>query len=129
MQSSIAEEKKDQRAFRVIVVGAGIAGLTLSNALQRAGIDHVVLEKHRNVVYPSGASIGIWPNGSRLLDQLGCLESIKKSCSEMEVSYNRDQKGKAFITSKLFDEIIKRFVVPIFDIAKYSLLSDTRFRS
>ena len=108
---SIDETKK--RPFRVIVVGAGIAGLTLSNTLQRAGIDHIVLEKHRHVVHPSGASIGIWPNGSRLLDQLGCLESIKKTCSEMKISYNRSADGKAFITSKLFDEIIKRFVCHI----------------
>lgn len=111
----IDETKK--RPFRVIVVGAGIAGLTLSNALQRAGIDHVVLEKHKQVVHPSGASIGIWPNGSRLLDQLGCLKLIKKACSEMKISYNRNPDGKAIITSKLFDEIIKRSVYHIFEIA------------
>src|SRR2546423_101370 len=29
---------------RVIVVGAGWAGLTLANALRNAGVDHVVLE-------------------------------------------------------------------------------------
>ncbi|ORY03474.1 hypothetical protein BCR34DRAFT_617773 [Clohesyomyces aquaticus] len=101
-------DEKNKRPFRVVVVGAGIAGLTLSNALQRAGIDHVVLEKHKQVVHASGASIGIWPNGSRLLAQLGCLDSIKKACSKMKVSYTRNSDGKAFITSKLFDEISKR---------------------
>lgn len=97
-----------KRPFRVIVVGAGIAGLVLSNCLQRAGIDHVVLEKHRDIVYPSGASIGIWPNGSRLLQQLGCLEALRSACSEMTVAYNRMPDGRAIVVSKLFDEIIQR---------------------
>jgi len=98
-----------ERPFRVIVVGAGIGGLVLSNSLQRAGIQHIVIEKHRNVVYPSGASIGVWPNGSRLLSQLGVLDFVKNACSEMNVSYNRTPNGKAIIESKLFDEIIARY--------------------
>jgi 2-polyprenyl-6-methoxyphenol hydroxylase-like FAD-dependent oxidoreductase len=98
----------EERAFRVVVVGAG--GLVLSNALQRAGIDHVVLEKHKEIVWPSGASIGIWPNGSRLLDQLGCLEAVQNACAEMTVSYTRSPDGKAVTVSKLFDEIVERFV-------------------
>jgi len=102
-----ATERKE-RPFRVVVVGAGIAGLVLSNSLQRAGVDHVVIEKHRDIVYPSGASIGVWPNGSRLLSQLGVLDSLKNACSEMNVSYNRTPNGKAIIESRLFDEIISR---------------------
>lgn len=62
-----------KRLFRVVVVGAGVAGLVPSNALQWAGIDNVVLEKQKKIAWPSGASIGIWPNGCRLLDQLECL--------------------------------------------------------
>ncbi|KAJ5694682.1 hypothetical protein N7536_005094 [Penicillium majusculum] len=100
--------ERKARPFRVIVVGAGIAGLTLSNALQKAGIDHVVLEKHAQVVYPSGASIGMWPNGARLLDQLGCLASIEETCFQMTVSYTRNPDGKAIIVSELFDEIVER---------------------
>jgi 2-polyprenyl-6-methoxyphenol hydroxylase-like FAD-dependent oxidoreductase len=100
----------DKRPFRVVVAGAGVAGLVLSNALQRAGIDHVVLEKHKEIVWPSGASIGVWPNGVRLLDQLGCLEAVQDDCAEMTVSYTRNPDGKAVGVSKLFDEIVKRSV-------------------
>ncbi|KID93459.1 FAD binding domain protein, partial [Metarhizium majus ARSEF 297] len=96
-----------KRPFRVVVVGAGVAGLVLSNALQRAGIGHIVLEKHKEIVWPSGASIGIWPNGCRLLDQLGCLEAVQNACAEMTVFYTRDPDGKAVTVSKLFDEIVK----------------------
>lgn len=100
------------RPFRVIMVGAGIAGLTLSNALQQAGIDHVVIEKHKQVVNPSGASIGVWPNGARLLDQLGCLESIEKICSDMTVAYTRNPDGQAITVSSLFQETVKRLTPP-----------------
>jgi 2-polyprenyl-6-methoxyphenol hydroxylase-like FAD-dependent oxidoreductase len=43
--------------FRVIVVGAGVVGLTASHCLQHAGIDHVVLEKRNDVAPAEGASI------------------------------------------------------------------------
>jgi 2-polyprenyl-6-methoxyphenol hydroxylase-like FAD-dependent oxidoreductase len=65
-----------RECFRVIISGGGIAGLSLANALQHAGIDYVLLEA-RGVIAPQvGASIGINPNGSRILDQLGCYDEI-----------------------------------------------------
>jgi len=53
--------------FRVIVVGGGVAGLTASHALQKANIDHVVLERHLEPAPPAGASIAIYPHGARIL--------------------------------------------------------------
>lgn len=44
-------ETELDKSFRVIIVGAGISGLTWSNALHKAGIKHVVLEKHSRVVF------------------------------------------------------------------------------
>lgn len=63
--------------FRVIIVGGGIAGLTLANALQNAGIDFLVLEGRSEIAPSIGASIGLFPNGSRILDQLGCYEELE----------------------------------------------------
>ncbi|KAK8102443.1 hypothetical protein PG984_015589 [Apiospora sp. TS-2023a] len=94
--------------FRVVVVGAGVAGLVLSNALQRAGIDHVVLEKHKEIVWASGASIGIWPNGARVLDQLGCFDAVQNACADMTAFYTRGSDGKALNVSHLFDLITER---------------------
>ncbi|KAF2101574.1 FAD binding domain protein [Rhizodiscina lignyota] len=62
--------------FKVVIVGGGIAGLALANELQCAGIDFVLLER-RSVIDPQvGASIGMLPNGSRILDQVGCYEDV-----------------------------------------------------
>ncbi|KAK2749197.1 putative secondary metabolism biosynthetic enzyme [Myotisia sp. PD_48] len=97
-----------QRGFRVIVAGGGIAGLAMSHALSKANIDHVVLEKQSQVVYPSGASIGLWPNSMRFLDQIGCLDDIKKICAKMHTSYNRLPNGAPLVVSQLFDMITSR---------------------
>ncbi|KAI1649192.1 FAD binding domain protein [Daldinia loculata] len=65
------------RPFRVIVVGGGIAGLVASNCLQRAGIDHVVLEKRAEIAPAEGASISLYSNSARILHQIGCLEAVE----------------------------------------------------
>jgi FAD dependent monooxygenase len=51
------QENAQQRPFKVIVVGAGLVGLSLSHALQLANIDHVVLEKHSEIVSLHGAAL------------------------------------------------------------------------
>jgi 2-polyprenyl-6-methoxyphenol hydroxylase-like FAD-dependent oxidoreductase len=61
---------EDARPFRVIIGGGGIAGLTLANALEKANIDYILLEGRDTVAPQVGASIGIHPNGTRILDQL-----------------------------------------------------------
>ncbi|KAL4866262.1 hypothetical protein BDV12DRAFT_210620 [Aspergillus spectabilis] len=66
----------EDRKLRVIIVGGSIAGLALAHCLHRANIDHIVLEKRAEVSPQEGASIGLWPNGGRILDQLGLYEEI-----------------------------------------------------
>lgn len=96
-------------AFRIIVVGAGLSGLTLSNALQRSGINHVVLEKHRDICHPCGATIALWPHVNPLLQQFGCLESIRTAGSDLYSVCARDSNGEEVYTVKLFDELAKRY--------------------
>ncbi|KAJ0423015.1 hypothetical protein BJY00DRAFT_322161 [Aspergillus carlsbadensis] len=64
--------------FTVIIVGGSIAGLTLSHCLNAAGIRNIVLEKHVEIAAQVGASIGVLPNGGRILDQLGVFPKIEK---------------------------------------------------
>ena len=79
--------------FRVIIVGGGIAGLTLANALQHARIDYLLLES-RSVIDPQvGASIGLAPNGARILDQLSCFEDIEKETEPIELAGNHAANG------------------------------------
>jgi len=65
-------------SFRVIIAGGGIAGLTLANSLSQAHIDYVLLEARDDIAPQVGASIGIFAQGGRILDQLGAYDEIVK---------------------------------------------------
>ncbi|PWY91935.1 monooxygenase [Aspergillus sclerotioniger CBS 115572] len=67
-----------QPPFRVIIVGGSIAGLTLAHCLERANIEYLILEKGDDIAPQLGASIGIMPNGGRILEQLGLFEEIER---------------------------------------------------
>src|SRR5256885_17081604 len=61
---------------KVIVVGAGIGGLTAAIALHRDGHDVTVLERTRELT-EAGAGIGLWPNALRALDEIGLADAMQ----------------------------------------------------
>ncbi|KAK0370617.1 FAD binding domain-containing protein [Colletotrichum limetticola] len=80
--------------FTVLIAGGGIAGLTLANLLERVGINYLILEGYREMAPQVGASIGILPNGSRVLDQIGLYDEIRKLIDEPLYKMSlRDSKG------------------------------------
>lgn len=81
------------RPFRIIIVGAGIVGLTLSHAFQLAKVEHVVLEKHDKVVSVNGAALIIWPSVGRIFDQFGFLPGILKSTTPVAQENRRWPDG------------------------------------
>ncbi|ORY69604.1 uncharacterized protein BCR38DRAFT_332111 [Pseudomassariella vexata] len=91
------------RPFRIIVVGGGVAGLAASHCLQKAGIDHVVLEKHAEVAPAEGASITIYPHVVRILHQLGCLEAIAQCGVPHDRAWTRRSDGSIAGNSGLFN--------------------------
>ena len=97
-----------ERPFKVIIIGAGVTGLTLSHALFAAKIQHVVLEKG-DVAPEQGSSIGIHAHGSRVLHQLGCLEAIETLCTPMKYNVNRLPDGCIMSWSCFFDFIRRRW--------------------
>lgn len=62
--------------FKVVIAGGSVAGLTLANMLEKFDIDYVILEAHTDVAPKIGASLGLMPNGLRILDQLGLFDQI-----------------------------------------------------
>lgn len=80
--------------FRVLIVWGGIAGLTLANALQHAGVDYLILKARSEIAPQVGASLGIAPNGGRILNQLSCFEDIEKRTAPVEWVGNHDAKGR-----------------------------------
>lgn len=67
--------------FKVIIIGGSISGLILANALEKAGIDYVLLEK-RDICPNVGQTILVLPCTSLVLEQLG----ISKKLEEIAIS-------------------------------------------
>lgn len=75
--------KMIQNNFKVIVVGGGPVGLTAAHILSRAGIEYIVLEQRASIQIDVGASLALWPQGLRVLSQLGLLEHLQELGEEM----------------------------------------------
>ncbi|MEE2854510.1 MAG: NAD(P)/FAD-dependent oxidoreductase [Actinomycetota bacterium] len=56
--------------LRILVVGAGVGGISVARGLMRDGHDVTVFERGPDS-QPGGGAVTIWPNGARVLDQLG----------------------------------------------------------
>ena len=58
------------RALRILVVGAGVGGISIARGLLRDGHDVTVFER-RPDVKAGGGAVTIWSNGATVLGQLG----------------------------------------------------------
>ncbi|KAG0068302.1 hypothetical protein BGZ89_004965 [Linnemannia elongata] len=65
----------DEPPPSVMIVGAGLGGLTLAILLQRAGIEYQVFEKSTEIK-PFGSAIALGPNILPLFTQLGLYEEF-----------------------------------------------------
>lgn len=99
------------KPFKVIVVGGGVGGLTLANMFQKFGIDFVLLEAYHDITPTVGASIGLWPSGLRILDQIGCFEAVQAMANELLLySHTRDSTGQPISSlSKVQHHLQKRY--------------------
>ena len=63
--------------LKVVIIGAGIGGLTTAIAMSKAGYDVEVYDRVREL-RPAGAGISVWSNGVKVLNSLGLSENIAK---------------------------------------------------
>jgi FAD-dependent urate hydroxylase len=56
--------------LKVIIVGAGMGGLTTAIALTQAGYRVEIYDRVREL-RPAGAGISLWSNGVKVLNRLG----------------------------------------------------------
>jgi 2-polyprenyl-6-methoxyphenol hydroxylase-like FAD-dependent oxidoreductase len=68
--------------MRILIVGGGIAGLTLAALLRQRGFHPRVIEKR--AAGPAGYVIGLWPLGSRVLKGLGLYEAFGRESAVLK---------------------------------------------
>ena len=101
-------DENTSRPFKVVIVGAGIAGLLLAHLFARADVDFVVLEAHDDIFCPFGGSFGIWPNGARILDQVECWKDVEEACAPLTANHIRNPDGISFIESDFAARIAQK---------------------
>ncbi|KAI0017756.1 FAD binding domain protein [Xylariomycetidae sp. FL0641] len=111
-----------ERPFRIVVVGAGVGGLVASKCLQQLGIDHVVLEKHREVAPPVGAGISMWPHAMRILHQLGYEEALTAASIPIRNFLCRDPTGRLIHDNALYELVEKNHGTGFFPFERQQFL-------
>lgn len=76
------------------IVGGGVAGLALARMLELAGISYCLWEAYREFAPAAGASLGLNPNGLRILDQLGLIDQIEQYEALHQWWEHRDSQGR-----------------------------------
>lgn len=84
--------------LKVVIVGAGIAGLTAGIALRQAGYQVEIYDRVSEL-RPAGAGISLWSNGVKVLNRLGLGDQIARYGGQM------DQMQYIYCNGELLNQI------------------------
>ncbi|EMC93097.1 hypothetical protein BAUCODRAFT_38008 [Baudoinia panamericana UAMH 10762] len=102
-----------ERKLKVIIVGAGIAGLCAGIGLKQSGHDVTILEQVREIA-EVGAGIQMAPNNMRILGRFGVLPEIAKHCNYLKRnSLRRWQNNEELGTAPLMPAIAEKYGAPL----------------
>lgn len=112
--------------MRILIVGAGIGGLTAAVALRRAGFD-VHVHEQSSVLREVGAGVAIGPNAVKVLHRLGLADALR-TCGVRSLSLDsRDwQTGALLGRVPLRDAAIARWGAPFYHVHRADLHSALR---
>jgi 2-polyprenyl-6-methoxyphenol hydroxylase-like FAD-dependent oxidoreductase len=105
----------------VIIAGGSVAGLSLANMLEKAGISYILLEAHDDMTPQVGASIGLQAGGLRILDQIGCAEELISLVDiPLNESYLRNPDGSVIKHHcRIQDQLVERYSHPLPDLRPF----------
>src|SRR5450432_1177350 len=118
--------------MKVLIAGAGFAGLALAAYLQRDGHEVTLVEKNEDRKQ-AGFIIGLWSNGRHTLEPFHVLERLSAVSIPVTREFLRDKTGKIMATID-YRSLIERygavFQVLHSDVQKIlrELVTDVRMR-
>jgi FAD-dependent urate hydroxylase len=84
---------------KVLVVGAGIGGLTTGLALRRANVETAIFERASSLRdLQVGHGLSLWPNGTRVLAKIGALTAVERVAAPIEQMEFRDTRGRQIVS-------------------------------
>ncbi len=111
--------------MKVLIIGAGVAGLTLGGLLQQRGFSPTIVDrapKFGNVGYV----IVVWPSGSRILKGLGLYNGLKESGCTF-TKYNVSNYKGELIKTYSIDPVAEKYgpIISVYRPELINLLSST----
>jgi FAD-dependent urate hydroxylase len=105
-------------SLRVLVIGAGVGGLSVARGLLRDGHDVTVFER-RPRVQPGGGAVTIWSNGATVLHQLGVdMDGAGQQLSTVRVTTSTGRR----VTTLDLTAIVDRLGAPVRMVPRRVLL-------
>ncbi|CAI6089530.1 unnamed protein product [Clonostachys chloroleuca] len=108
--------------FRVIVIGAGPAGLYLARALGAAKIGYVVLERAPSTFLERGNHLLLFPHTIRLLHQIGLYDEAKKRSYKLRRKIDMTKTGYVLSDYTMWHLLEERHGYPTLPIQRYDVL-------
>jgi salicylate hydroxylase len=110
-------------SFKIIIVGAGLGGLTTAIALKQSGHQVTVYEQACELS-EIGAGIQVPSNSTRILSKLGIEEYLKPFATEPEaIVIRRWQNGKVIGNTRLIPDFVDGFNAPYYVVHRADFLS------
>jgi salicylate hydroxylase len=107
--------------MRILIVGAGIGGLTAALALRQAGFDAHVYEQ-TSVLREVGAGVAISPNAVKVLHKLGLAEVLRTVGVVSDSMDSRDwQSGALLGRVPLAEAAVERWGAPFYHLHRADL--------
>ncbi len=107
--------------MRIVIVGAGIAGLTLATALARSGSSVVLLDQSTEA-QPVGAGLQLAPNAALPLQRLGLGDALTKTAVRPEgQDILRWDDGTLAHSTPMGVECERRYGVPLYTLLRSDL--------
>jgi len=92
-------------ALRVLVIGAGVGGISIARGLLRDGHDVTVFEQ-RPDMRAGGGAVTIWPNGATVLEQLGVdMEGAGQLLSSVRIATSTGRPLVNIAVDKIVDRV------------------------
>lgn len=112
---------QQNQANRVIVVGAGIGGLTVALGLAKSGFQVRVFEQASSLS-EVGAGLQLSPNAVKVLRHFGLFDAISAHIFSPQFACIRDgQNGRYYLKSPLGHSVDQRYAAPYWHIHRADL--------